>query len=117
MADAEEGSDVAVADDSISISVWLYESQDQVVSLFSCQFDCGSLEIVLAIGLPARRALRIAKGQPDVTIMSFTHTGNQVVLGLDRVTVLQLEILCQSLGFFAGVRAFIVSQLMFFRFR
>ena len=85
--------------------------------MFSCQFDCGSLEIVLAIGLPARRALRITKSKPDVTIMRFTHTGNQVVLGLDRVTVLQLKILCQSLGLFAGERAFIVGQLMFFCLR
>ena len=52
-----------------------------------------------------------------MTIMRFTHTGDQVVMGLDCVTVFQLEILGQSLGLFAGERAFIVGQLMFFRLR
>ena len=114
---SKKDGDVSVADISGSIGIWLNKAQDQVVALFSCQFDCGSLEVVLAIGLPARCALRIAKSKPNVTIMRFTHTGDQVVMGLDCVTVLQLEILGQSLGLFASERAFIVGQLMFFRLR
>ena len=114
---SKKDGDVSVADISGSIGIWLNKAQDQVIALFSCQFDCGSLEVVLTIGLPARCALRITKSKPNVTIMRFTHTGDQVVMGLDCVTVFQLEILGQSLGFFAGERAFIVGQLMFFRLR
>lgn len=52
-----------------------------------------------------------------MTGVGFSDSRDRVVMGLDCVMILQLEIAGQSLRFFACERAFIVSQLMFFRFR
>ncbi|MEQ3017682.1 hypothetical protein AAAW81_02840 [Bifidobacterium adolescentis] len=111
----KEGSDTDIGNVSGSIDIWRGKPQNQIITLIPCQLNVGWLEIILAIGFPSSCALRITKSKPDMTSMGFPNSHDQVVMRLNRVMVLQLEILSHLLCFLTAESTFIIGQRMFYR--